>query len=58
MGEIGWKEVGESRGFSILWIEIIEDIFQRKGKECKDQEGLKMCSRKSMPEQGRCFSIG
>ena len=24
------KEVGQSRGFSILWMEIIEDVFQMK----------------------------
>ena len=40
--EIGWKEAGESRGFSILWMGIIEDVFQMEGKECKDQERLKM----------------
>ena len=40
--EIGRKEAGESRGFPILWIGIIEDAFQMKGKECKYQERLKM----------------
>ena len=40
--EISRKEAGESRGFPILWIEIIEDVFQMEGKECKDQERLKM----------------
>ena len=40
--EIGRKKAGESRGFPILWIGIIEDIFQMEGKECKDQERLKM----------------
>ena len=40
--EIGRKEAGESRGFSILWIGITEDVFQMEGKECKDQERLKM----------------
>ena len=39
--EMGWKEAGESRGFSILWMEII-DVFQIEGKECEDQERLKM----------------
>ena len=34
--EIGQKEVGESRDFFILWIEIIEDVFQMQGKECED----------------------
>ena len=40
--EISWKEAGESRGFPILWIGIIEDVFQMEGKECKVQERLKM----------------
>ena len=40
--EIGWKEAGESRGFSILWMGIIEDVFQMEVKECKDQERLKI----------------
>ena len=31
--EIGWKEAGESRGFPILWMGIIEDIFQIEGKK-------------------------
>ena len=39
---IGRKEAGESRGFSILWMEILEDVFQMEGKECKDQKRLKM----------------
>ena len=40
--EIGRKEAGESRGFPILWMEIIEDVFQMEGKECEEQERLKM----------------
>ena len=36
--EIDRKEAGESRGFPILCIEIIEDAFQMEGKECEDQE--------------------
>ena len=40
--EIGRKQAGESRGFSILCMGIMEDVFQMKGKECKDQERLKM----------------
>ena len=40
--EIGRKEAGESRGFPILWMGIIEDVFQMEGKECKIQERLKM----------------
>ena len=55
---IGRKEAGESRGFPIWWMGIMEDVFQMEGKECKVQERLKMRRRKSMPERGRCFSIG
>ena len=40
--EIGRKEAGESRGFPILWMGIIKDVFQMEGKECEDQERLKM----------------
>ena len=40
--EIGRKEAGESRSFPILCMGIIEDVFQMKGKECEDQERLKM----------------
>ena len=42
MREIGRKEAGESRGFPILWMGIIEDVFQMEGKECEDQERSKM----------------
>ena len=40
--EIGLKEAGESRGFPILCMGIMEDVFQMEGKECEDQERLKM----------------
>ena len=40
--EIGRKEAGESRGFPILCMRIIEDVFQIEGNECKVQERLKM----------------
>ena len=40
--EIGQKEAGESRGFPILWMGIIGDVFQMERKECKVQERLKM----------------
>ena len=40
--EIGQKKAGESKGFHILWMGIMEDIFQMEGKECKVQERLKM----------------
>ena len=42
MREIGRKKAGESKGLPILWMGIIEDVFQMEGKECKDQERLKM----------------
>ena len=42
MRKIGRKEAAESRGFPILWMGIIEDVFQMEGKECEDQERLKM----------------
>ena len=40
--EIGRKEAGESRGFPILCMGIMEDVLQMEGKECEDQERLKM----------------
>ena len=40
--DIGLKEAGESRGFPILCMGIMEDVFQMEGKECEDQERLKM----------------
>ena len=40
--QIGRKEAGESRGFPNSWMGIIEDVFQMEGKECEDQERLKM----------------
>ena len=40
--EMGLKEAGEWRGFPILWMGIMEDVFQMEGKECSDQERLKM----------------
>ena len=39
--EIGRKDAGESRGFPIMCLEIIEDVFQMEEKKCKDQERLK-----------------
>ena len=30
--EIGWKKAGEWRSFPMLWIEIIEHVFQMEGK--------------------------
>ena len=40
--EIGLKKAGESRGFPIMWMGIMKDVFQMEEKECKDQERLKM----------------
>ena len=40
--EISRKEAGELRGFPILCMGIMEDVFQMEGKECEDQERLKM----------------
>ena len=40
--EIGQKEAGESRGFPILCMGIIEDVLQMEEKECEVQERLKM----------------
>ena len=40
--EIGRKEARESRGFPILWMGMMEDVIQMEGKECEDQERLKM----------------
>ena len=40
--KIGRKEAGESRGIPILCMGILEDVFQMEGKECEDQERLKM----------------
>ena len=54
---IGRKEAGETRSFSILWMGIMEDVFQMEGKECKNQERLKIRKRKPMSERGKCFSI-
>ena len=34
--EIGRKEIRESRGFRILWMGKMEDVFQMERKECKD----------------------
>ena len=40
--EIVRKEAGQSSGFPILCMGIMEDVFQMEGKECKDQDRLKM----------------
>ena len=56
--KIGLKKAEESRVVPILWKEITEDVFQMERKKCKNQERLKMCGRKFMPERGKCFSMG
>ena len=53
--EIGQKEAGESKGFPVLWMGII-DVLQMEGKECKDQERL-LCGRKSMLERERALTL-
>ena len=40
--EIGRNEAGESRGFSILCMGIMENVFQMEGNEYKVQERLKI----------------
>ena len=39
--EIDRNEAGESRGFPILLMLIIKDVFQGEGKKSKDQKRLK-----------------
>ena len=40
--EIGRKKVEELRGFPILCMGIIEEVFHMEGKECEVQKRLKM----------------
>ena len=40
--DIGRKKAGELRDFPMLCMGIMEDVFQMEGKECEDQERLKM----------------
>ena len=40
--EAGRKKAGESRGIPILRMGIMEDVFRMEGKECEDQDRLKM----------------
>ena len=39
--DIGRKEARRLRSFPILWMGIMEDVFQMKGKECEVQERFK-----------------
>ena len=57
MREIGRKKARESRGFSILWMRMIEDVFQMEVKECKDKERLKMCRRNQVKAR-KVFGMG
>ena len=40
--EIGRKEAGKLRGFLILWMGIIEEVFQMEGKKCRVQKKFKL----------------
>ena len=40
--EIGPEEAGERKGFPILWMGIMREVFQMEGKECKVQVRLNM----------------
>ena len=44
--EIGLKEAGESRGFPILCMGIMEDVFQIEGMECEDQGKIEDVKKK------------
>ena len=57
--EIDRKKAGESIAFPILWMGIIENVFQMEGNECRDQERLKVRGRRKFKqEKGRCFGMG
>ena len=53
VGVIGRTEAGKSRGFSILWIRIIEDVSQMEGKEIQNQERLKVCKKTILTRGGK-----
>ena len=36
--EIGRKNAGESKGFPLLWMGIIEDVFQMEGGNAKSRK--------------------
>ena len=36
--ELGQKKAGNPKALLILWMRIVEDVFQIEGKECKDQK--------------------
>ena len=58
VSEIARKEAGESKSFSILWMDIMEDIFQMKGNGMLRLGKIENVKKKIMPEQRRCFSMG
>ena len=45
--EIGRKEAGESRGFPILWIRIIEEVFQMECERPGEIEDVKKIHAKA-----------
>ena len=40
--EIGRKKAEQLKDFPMLWVSIIEDVFQMEGKKSTDQDRLKM----------------
>ena len=42
VGELGWKEAGDLRGFSILWMGIMDEDLQIEGKECRSEDNKDM----------------
>ena len=56
--EVGRKEAGESKGFPISRMEIIEDVIQMEGKECKVQERLKKKNLCQSEEDALAHGIG
>ena len=53
--QIGQKK-DESRDFSNRIMGIINEDFQMEGKGCKHHVRLKMSTRRSMAERGRCLA--
>ena len=55
--EIGRKEAEESRGFPMLWMGIIEDVFQMEGKECFVFVLFYLPFLSSIHEKANCIAI-
>ena len=55
LSETGRKEEGESRGFYILWMRIIEDVFQIKGKNPKTKKDWKCVGENSCQSEESAF---